>query len=84
MSALDPQLGVRRRGSRPARYPSHFFNTGERNISFNCRLQPFAAPDSAYLSELEMIFDVLALRDEKLIPALARARAIVRTRKSTA
>jgi hypothetical protein len=40
----------------------------------------FAAPDSAYLSDLETIFDVLALRDEKLIPALARARAIVRTR----
>jgi hypothetical protein len=40
----------------------------------------FAAPDSVYLSELEAIFDVLALRDEKLIPALGRAWAIVRTR----
>lgn len=40
----------------------------------------FAAPGSAHLSELETIFDVLALRDEKLIPALARARAIVQTR----
>jgi hypothetical protein len=40
----------------------------------------FDAPESVYLSELETIFDVLTLRDEKLIPALGRARAIVRTR----
>jgi hypothetical protein len=40
----------------------------------------FAAPDSVHLSELETIFDVLGLRDEKLIPALGRAREIVRTR----
>jgi hypothetical protein len=34
------------------------------------------------LSSLEAIFDVLATRDEKLIPALARAGAISRTRKA--
>jgi hypothetical protein len=40
----------------------------------------FAAPESVYLSELETIFDVLTLRDERAIPALGRAQAIVRTR----
>ena len=33
------------------------------------------------LSNLEAIFDVLAVRDEKLIPALARARAIARWKR---
>jgi hypothetical protein len=40
----------------------------------------FAAQDSEYLSQLEAILDVLGMRDQKLVPALARARAIMRTR----
>jgi hypothetical protein len=41
----------------------------------------FAVDRSEDLSNLEAIFDVIATRDQKLIPALARARAIVRTKK---
>ena len=40
----------------------------------------FAAQDSEYLTQLEAILDVLGMRDQKLVPALARARAIMRTR----
>jgi hypothetical protein len=41
----------------------------------------FAIESSEDLSNLEAIFDVLVMRDEKLTPALARARAIARTKK---
>jgi len=41
----------------------------------------FAVEKNEDLANLEAIFDVLATRDEKLIPALARARAIARTKK---
>jgi len=41
----------------------------------------FAVESNDDLSNLEAIFDVLAMRDERLIPALARARAIARTKK---
>jgi hypothetical protein len=41
-----------------------------------------AVEDSEYISQLEPILDVLGMRDEKLIPALARARAIMRIRTS--
>ena len=48
------------RGSPPrqsaCRYPSRFFKTGERNISFTAVHNLFAAPDSVQLSEVEMIF----------------------------
>jgi hypothetical protein len=40
----------------------------------------FAVQDSQHLSHLEAPFDVIAMRDERLIPAIARARAITRTR----
>jgi hypothetical protein len=40
----------------------------------------FAVPDSEDLSDLWAVFDVLGDRDETLIPALARAKAIVQTR----
>jgi hypothetical protein len=40
----------------------------------------FAVKDNERLSHLEPAFDVLAVRDEKFIPTIARARAIVRTR----
>jgi hypothetical protein len=32
------------------------------------------------LSNLDLVLEVLTIREEKLIPALARARAIVRTK----
>ena len=41
----------------------------------------FAVEKNEDLSNLEAIFDVLATREEKLIPALARARAITRTKR---
>lgn len=41
----------------------------------------FAVDKAEDLSNLEAIFDILALRDEKLMPALAKARAIVRTKR---
>jgi hypothetical protein len=40
----------------------------------------FALSTATDLSSLGLIFDVLAMRDEKLSPALARARAIRRTK----
>lgn len=41
----------------------------------------FAVEKNDDLSNLEAVFDCLAMRDEKLIPALARARTIARTKQ---
>jgi hypothetical protein len=40
----------------------------------------FAVKNSQHISHLEDPFDVIAVRDKRLIPAIARARAIARTR----
>lgn len=41
----------------------------------------FAVENDEDLSNLEAVFDLLVMRDERLIPALARARAIARTKR---
>jgi hypothetical protein len=40
----------------------------------------FAINETDDLSNVDLILDVLSMRDEKLIPAVARARAIIRTK----